>query len=101
MTEKNSEKAKIIFIEAKERLQFSNLSSEQLDQKISRFSSICVVSIGSLTAVLSFLKDRNIFFTLGLFVLIVGFIYSLFKAFEAQKAKKYASNGIEASVILI
>ena len=54
MTEKNSEKAKIIFIEAKERHQFSNLSSEQLDQKISRFSTICVVSISSLTAVLSY-----------------------------------------------
>ena len=54
MTEKNSEKAKIIFIEAKESLQFSNLNLEQLDQKISRFSSICVVSISSLTAVLSF-----------------------------------------------
>ena len=100
MTEKNSEKAKIIFIEAKERLQFSNLSSEQLDQKISRFSSICLVSINSLIAALSFLKNGNIFFSLGLFVLIVGFIYSLFKAFEAQKAKKYASNGIEASVMI-
>ena len=100
MTEKNSEKAKIIFIEAKERLQFSNLSSEQLDQKISRFSSICLVSINSLIAALSFLKNGNIFFSLGLFVLIIGFIYSLFKAFEAQKAKKYASNGIEASVMI-
>ena len=100
MTEKNSEKAKLIFIEAKERLQFSNLDSERLDQKISRFSSICVASIGSLTAVLSFLKDGNIFFKLGLFVLIVGFIYSLFKAFKAQQAKKYASNGIEASVLI-
>ncbi len=37
MTEKNSEKAKIIFIEAKESLQFSNLNLEQLDQKFRVF----------------------------------------------------------------
>ena len=100
MTEKNSAKAKIIFIEAKESLQFSNLNLEQLDQKISRFSSICGVSISSLTAVLSFLKDGNIFFTLGLFVLIIGFIKALFEALKAQKARKTAPNGFEASIII-
>ena len=57
MTEKKLEKAKIIFSEAKEMLKSSKLNSEQLEQKISRFVTICVASIGGLTGVLSFLKD--------------------------------------------
>lgn len=100
MTKKNLEKAKIIFSEAKEMLKSSKLNSEQLEQKISRFITICVASIGGLTAVLSFLKDGNFFFKAGLFILIAGFIHSLFKAIQAQKTNKFASDGIEASTLI-
>lgn len=100
MTEKKLEKAKIIFSEAKEMLKSSKLNSEQLEQKISRFVTICVASIGGLTGVLSFLKDGNFFFKAGLLILIAGFIHSLFKILQAQKTNAFASGGIEASTLI-
>ncbi len=94
------EKTKIIFNEAKEMLKSSKLNSEQLEQKISRFVTICVASISGLTGVLSFLKDGNFFFKMGLLILIAGFIHSLFKVLQAQKTKAFASDGIEASAVI-
>jgi len=65
MTDRRLEKAKIVFNDSKEMLKSSKLNSEQLEQKVSRFVTICVTSISALTAVLSFLKDGNFFFKAG------------------------------------
>ena len=66
MTTPHLEKTKIIFNEAKEMLKASTLNSEILQQKISRFVTICVASIGILTGTFPFLNgtltgDGNLF----------------------------------------
>lgn len=94
------EKAKITFNEAKDMLRSSKLNAEQLEHKISRFVAICVPSIAALTTALSFLKDGNSFFKVGLLALIIGFIHSLFKTIQSQKTNQYASDGIEARTII-
>jgi hypothetical protein len=100
MEKQDLEKAKIIFNEAKAMLQSSRTNSEQLEQKVSRFVTVCVTSIGCLTAVLSFLKEGNFFFKIGLLILISGFIHSLFKILQSSKTNKFASDGLEASTII-
>lgn len=94
------EKAKIIFSESKAMLQSSKTNPEQLELKISRFVTVCVTSIGGLTAVLSLIKDENFFFKMGLLILIFGFIHSFFKTLQLSKSNKFASDGLEASTII-
>ena len=100
MSNHHLEKAKIIFNESKAMLQSSRSNAEQLDLKISRFSNVCFSSIGGITAVLSFLKDGNLFFKISLLILIFGFIYSFFQMMQSSKSDKFASDGMEASTII-
>ena len=99
MSKENLEKAKIVFQESKARLQSSKVSSEQLENKISHFSTLCIASIGGLTTALSFLGDMP-FFKISLFILIVGFIHSLINLFKLKKTNKFASNGLGAKAII-
>jgi len=93
------EKAQIILQESKARLTSSKNSSEQLENKISHFSNLCIASIGGLITAISFVKGL-VFFKISLFILTIGFIHSLINLLKLKKTNKFASDGLEASTII-
>lgn len=99
MTKVNFNRNEIVFNEAKAKLVSSKTNSEQLENKLSRFITICISFVGGLTAILSFLKSV-LFFKIAILILILGFIHALFKIIQCSKTKEYASDGMEASTIL-
>jgi hypothetical protein len=93
------EKANITFKESKARLLSSQRSSEQLENKISHFSNLCIASIGGLATAISFLHGKLIY-QVFLCVLLIGFVHSLRNLLKLKKTNKFASDGIEATAVI-